>query len=125
METLLLIAILLPLAGAVAIGRDAQSARWLSLGITLAVLACACMLVAAFPVEGPQAGQLFAPLRIPWPDIGAQASHGGVSPDAPPHMALDGLSLWLFALTALLMVVCVAISWQAIDSRYRSTTGCC
>lgn len=117
METLLLIAILLPLAGAVAIGRDAQSARWLSLGITLAVLACACMLVAAFPVEGPQAGQLFAPLRIPWPDIGAQASHAGLSPDAPPHMALDGLSLWLFALTALLMVVCVAISWQAIDQQ--------
>ena len=120
METLLLIAILLPLAGAIAIGRDAQSARWLSLGITLAVLACACILVAAFPVEGPQAGKLFAPLRIPWPDIGSQTGQNGQagqSRDAPPHMALDGLSLWLFALTALLMVVCVAISWQAIEQQ--------
>jgi NADH:ubiquinone oxidoreductase subunit 4 (subunit M) len=30
-------------------------------------------------------------------------------------LALDGLSLWFYALTALLMVVAVLVSWEAID----------
>ncbi len=115
METLLLIAILMPLAGAIAMGRDEQSARWLSLAVTLAVLLCACVLAAAFPIEGPQATKPFAAVRIPWPDA---SIHPDRPPQSlPPHLALDGLSLWLFALTALLMVVCVAISWRAIDQQ--------
>ena len=32
-------------------------------------------------------------------------------------VALDGLSLWLFGLTALLMVVAVLVSWEAIDEQ--------
>ena len=32
-------------------------------------------------------------------------------------VALDGLSLWLFGLTALLMVVAVLVSWESIDEQ--------
>ena len=31
--------------------------------------------------------------------------------------ALDGLSVWFFALSALLMVTCVLVSWDAIQDR--------
>ena len=38
----------------------------------------------------------------------------GVPVDIRFSIALDGLSLWLFGLTALLMVVAVLVSWEAI-----------
>ena len=38
---------------------------------------------------------------------------------------LDGLSLWLFGLTALLMVVAVLVSWEAIDEQASLYYRCC
>ncbi len=41
----------------------------------------------------------------------------GAPVDIRFSIALDGLSLWLFALTSLLMVVAVLVGWEAIDQQ--------
>ena len=41
----------------------------------------------------------------------------GATVDIRFSVALDGLSLWLFGLTALLMVVAVLVGWEAIDEQ--------
>ncbi len=76
-----------------------------ALVVALAVLGMTVVLVAAYP----GGAEPFATTDIAW-----------LAPGAGPvnirfSVALDGLSLWLFALTALLMVVAVLISWEAID----------
>ena len=87
----------------------------MALGIALVVFGMAAVLVAAYPggVEP------FAGTDLPWLDW------TGAPVDIRFSIALDGLSLWLFALTSLLMVVAVLVGWEAIESRRRSTTGCC
>ena len=50
---------------------------------------------------------------MPLTDV-AWLAAAGVPADVRFSIALDGLSLWLFGLTALLMVVAVLISWEAI-----------
>jgi NADH-quinone oxidoreductase subunit M len=104
MEHLLLATILLPLVGAaLAVGPRART-RVIALVTTLAVLGMAGVLVFSYP---PGAGE-FAATEATW--------LGGT--DAPIDIrfsiALDGLSLWLFGLTALLMVVAVLVGWEAI-----------
>ena len=56
----------------------------------------------------PPGAEEFAATDLPW------LAAAGVPVDVRFSVALDGLSLWLFGLTALLMVVAVLISWEAI-----------
>lgn len=105
MNRLLLITIFLPVAGALLCFGSRAWIRWAALATTLATLALALVLAASFPRGAAE----FAVFDVPW--------FGGSSPslDIRFSFGLDGLSLWLFALTALLMPVCVLVSWEAIS----------
>ncbi len=106
MSTLLLIAVFLPLLGGLAFSGPRKRVRRLALGVTLAVFGLAVVLVAGFPAGGGD----FAVTDVPW--LGAD---GPI--DIRFSVGLDGLSLWLFALTSLLMITAVLISWWAIRER--------
>lgn len=53
------------------------------------------------------------------PDSAPQdpTSHLGIGPDIQLALAVDGLSLWLIALSALLMIPAVLVSWEAVVDR--------
>jgi len=109
MENLLLIAVLLPLVSGLALGGDRDSVRRFALLITLLVLSFTVVLVSWYPGDPdlPKVGE-FAVTDFSW------LAWAGAPVDIRFSIALDGLSLWLFALTALLMVVAVLVSWEAI-----------
>jgi NADH-quinone oxidoreductase subunit M len=104
---LLLVTLLLPAAVAVLAGLGRTQARCWALAASLATLIGAIVLVVRFHV-GDTA---FAATDYPW------FAAAGVPLDIRFSIALDGLSLWLFALTALLLLVAVLISWNAIKEQ--------
>jgi NADH-quinone oxidoreductase subunit M len=106
-EIILLIALFLPLAGALVLPSSGRAARLGALVIALAVLALVADLVARYPA-GTAA---FAATDFAW--LGPMAP----SIDVRFSVGLDGLSLWLFALTSLLMVVAILVSWESIRDR--------
>lgn len=104
MGTVLLITLLLPLVGVALIGRDRQLARSVALLVVLVNTALCGYLVFRYPVGAAS----FAVLEAPWwprseSTLGVKLAIG-----------LDGLSVWLYGLTSLLMVTCVLVSWDAI-----------
>ncbi|HXG67161.1 MAG TPA: NADH-quinone oxidoreductase subunit M [Blastocatellia bacterium] len=113
-EYLLTIIILLPLAGAVAlalVGRgdrpNEDATRWTALIFSLATFALSLILALRFQAG---AGLQFE-TNIPWInafDLGVRY-----------HVAVDGLSLWLVVLTALLVPVAILSSWRSIEFRLR------
>jgi NADH-quinone oxidoreductase subunit M len=106
MGVLLLTTICLPLAAALLpVGRSAM--RGLALGAAGLTLVGAAALVWLYP----GGTEPFAPVDAPW------LAAAGVPVDVRFSIALDGLSLWLFALTALLVLVSVLISWEAIRTQ--------
>lgn len=108
-KALLLATVLLPAAGAVLVEGSRSGPRRSALVTTLFTLALATLLIIRYPGgRGP-----FALIEFPW--LGA-----GSSIDVRFSLGLDGLGLWLFGLTALLTVVAVLVSWEAI--RERATT---
>jgi len=107
MQTLLLTTLFLPLAGALLLRGDRRSVRQRALAVSVLVLGMAAALIAQFP--GGSAP--FALTDLGWLD------RGGMSIDIRFCVALDGLSLWLFGLTALLMVVAVLVGWEAIEQQ--------
>lgn len=113
MSNLLILTILLPAFGAIAVwavsaaGRVA--ARWTALATTLVTLGLASYLVLAEVAPGN------API-----DYGPGLSWlgGGESNlDVRFAVGLDGLSVWFFGLSALLMVTAVLVSWEAVTDR--------
>ena len=111
----MLATIFLPLLGVGLVWAVAPSGRpvvrYVALAVSLATLAGAAWLAARFPAEGIAEGtEAFATVNAPW--LGAAS---GI--DIRFHLALDGLSLWLFALSALLSVTSVLVSWTAITER--------
>jgi NADH-quinone oxidoreductase subunit M len=105
---LLLITIFVPLLGTgvmwVIAPFGKQAVRWGALAFTLVTLALAGILTwQYYPDHSAQTIQ-----EWPWlgPPLNIQFSTG-----------LDGLSLWLFGLSALLMVSAVLVSWEAIDEQ--------
>jgi NADH-quinone oxidoreductase subunit M len=108
MEYLLLTTVLLPAAAALVLGGNRSAVRWWALGATLLTLAGAVVLVLAYPHSDPKLSQGFAQTDVPW------LASTGVPMDVRFNIALDGLGLWLFALTTLLTVVAVLVSWEAI-----------
>ncbi len=95
--------VFLPLAGAVAcaLAPSARASRALALAVSGVVLALAVWLVAAFE---PGAGMQFVE-RARWiPQIGAEY-----------HLGVDGISLPMVALSALLTVLAVVASWNVSE----------
>ncbi|MHB8901154.1 MAG: complex I subunit 4 family protein, partial [Thermoguttaceae bacterium] len=115
---LLEIAVFLPAVGGVIValsgprGKEAEQrfARRVALITTLLTLAVSVVLVANFPVGADE----FAVS-----ETGLWFGDSGGQVDIRLSLGLDGLSLWLFGLTALLTVLSVAISWEAIDRHCR------
>jgi NADH-quinone oxidoreductase subunit M len=127
MATLLVIAVFLPLAGAVFLfanpDLDRRMARWVALGTVLATLALCLVLAAGF--DPGSVGPQFA--RVDDSAIGA-GSHGTqeygrawIDVDGGPGirfaLGLDGISLTLVLLTAILMIPSVFASWESVTER--------
>lgn len=115
MNGLLLATVFLPLIGALALwivaplGR--QVVRLVALGVTLATLLCAARLLLNFPTDASQQASY---ALSEWSWLGQVP---GVNFDIRFALALDGLGLWMFGLSALLMVTAVLVSWEAISQR--------
>jgi NADH-quinone oxidoreductase subunit M len=115
MATLLVITVLLPLFGAAALflspRLDRYAARKLALGTVLATLALSAVLVLAFRPG----------LTTPQFTFGPEGGPYGLSWMDPPGirfaLGLDGLSVWLFGLTSLLMLTAVFASWESVTDR--------
>ncbi len=118
-SNLLRIAVFLPSVGAVAIAlfgprrSDAEQsfARWTALATALATLVLTLLLVGNFPVGADE----FAVSST-----GLWFGDTGGHVDIRFSLGLDGLSLWLFGLTSLLMILAIAVSWRAIDRHCRA-----
>ncbi len=102
--------ILVPLIGGVlawVLGkRDARRARWIALGALAVVLLRVVILWMQAPslATPGKGGAWLAEVNLPWiPQLGISF-----------HLAVDGLSLLLLALTALLGILSVAASWTEI-----------
>jgi NADH-quinone oxidoreductase subunit M len=135
-KVLLPLMIFLPLAGALAV-LLLGSARWplvrlVSLATTLVTLALVA--VVTFDYDPNRAGprtaqQPFKPdpaseVVSAWFSFESPGTTAVRSPESTAtgpriemHLGLDGLSIWLVGLTALLMVSAVLVSWEAITDR--------
>ena len=111
MATLLVITVLLPVMGSLVLvlvpKLEFQTARTIALATALVTLGFSLILLLGFDskVSSPQ----FAFMR---------GSHYGLEwvgrPDIRFALGLDGLSLWLFLLTSVLLITSIAASWTSI-----------
>ncbi|HJN11670.1 MAG: NADH-quinone oxidoreductase subunit M [Pirellulaceae bacterium] len=110
-STLLLLSIITPMVGAllVAMPGTQRFARYIALAVTLITLAIVTCVVVAFPADGRTNGT-FAATEVIWLGQGSGF-------DVRFSLALDGLGIWLYGLTALLMWTAVLVSWNAIGDR--------
>ena len=110
MPKLLVTTIFLPLVGVLLIGAFSGmgkfAVRQCALVTTLVTFGLVCVLIAHY---NPHGGT-FAESSFPW--LKASSALG-----VRLSLGLDGLSIWLFGLSALLMVTSVLVSWEAIDDR--------
>ena len=107
MSTLLFATIFMPLAGVgivLLVAHNGQgTARQSALVTSLVTLAMTAVLLCNY-----DSGQLpYASFSFPW--LGESSNI-----DIQFSIALDGLSLWLFGLSSLLLVTSVLVSWEAI-----------
>jgi len=107
---LLMLMVLEPLIGAVAVmvsrGDSVRGPRAVALISSCISLVCAVIVVVGFDpgVAGPQ-----MPTCKEWlPGVGIEF-----------HLGIDGISLWLVALTSLLSVTAVLVSWESVRERTR------
>lgn len=113
METLLVITVLGPVVGALGIAVVNRTApnlsRQIALVTTVLVFTMTAILTRSFLVAGSEVLE-FAVADLTWlsQDSGA---------DIRFSIGLDGLKLWMFALSALLMITSVLVSWDAIQKR--------
>ncbi|HZL04284.1 MAG TPA: NADH-quinone oxidoreductase subunit M [Coriobacteriia bacterium] len=102
MFPLLTVIILLPLAGAIACAlvpkERASAARWVALGVTAIDLLLALVLLASFDAG---AGMQFVEKHAWVPQVGIQY-----------YLGVDGISLSMLVLSALLSVLAVVASWN-------------
>lgn len=134
MNALLIATVLLPLFGAVVLwvisplGRPIV--RLAALAVTLVTLLCAARLIVNFPIQASDASESSAAEEAALAE--AQTTYAssvpeeewrwvgqvpGVNFDIRFALGLDGLGLWMFGLTAVLMVTSVLVSWEAIEDR--------
>ena len=113
-STHLVLTIAAPLIGAgiawVLGSRGVAAVRQSAAVTTLVTLGLAGWLVLRYLAEpGTAAGLPYALSEVPWLTEGIF--------DVRFSLGLDGLSLWMFALAALLSVTAVFVSWDAITDR--------
>jgi NADH-quinone oxidoreductase subunit M len=113
-STHLLLTIAAPLVGALVawvLGSRGLSAVRQSAAVTVLVtLGLAAWLVVRFLGDpAATAGGFFGTVDVPWLTDGAY--------DVRFSLGLDGLSLWMFGLAALLSVTAVFVSWDAVRER--------
>ncbi len=115
MATLLLMTVLLPLLGAVGLFAaprlDRSMARSVALGCTLVTMGFSLILLWSFRTG------VLAPQFAFSSATGSYGLRWLVRPDIRFALGLDGLSLWLFLLTGLLMITAVLSSWEAVSER--------
>jgi NADH-quinone oxidoreductase subunit M len=114
MATLLVITVLLPFIGSLVLflspRMEVKAARWTALGVALATLTLTLILLGAFKagVTTPQfAFEYGGRYGLSWME----------RPDIRFALGLDGLSVWLFGLTSLLMITAIFASWESITDR--------
>ncbi len=115
MAQLLVITAFLPLLGSLALlvapRLEVKTARAIALGVVLLTLGLSLILLAGFRAD--EVGPQFAfkgeggKLGLSWLE----------TPDIRFSLGLDGLSLWLFVLTSVLMIPAVFSSWESIKER--------
>jgi NADH-quinone oxidoreductase subunit M len=112
----LLVSVALPFVGAmVCLALNGQSRaliRGVALGFSLLTLAFAGFVVLKFLADPTNQDQFET--EWSWLD---SASASRIALDVKFHLGLDGLGLWLYGLSALLMVSCVLVSWESISER--------
>ena len=112
-STLLLVSHLLPLFGAIAIATvlSKTDVRRIALGIATVTMICSLLVVIGFDPshESSTTGE-YAATQMRWlPEatgVDLQFSSG-----------LDGLGLWLYGLSTILMMTAILVSWEAISQR--------
>ena len=123
MTNLLVVMILLPLGGALLVallGSSRGSAvRWVTLATTLVTLTLSLVVVARFqPASAEQVSkEIMVPqmgVQVPW--LQYNLAGGGVA-RIEAYLGIDGISVGLIALTTILMVSSVLVSWTAITNR--------
>ncbi len=111
--TLLLISLVLPVLGAAALWVVAplgdRAVRGTALATTLVTFLLVVLVTAGY-LEQPRGAEGYAVWEQVW-----LAHQPSVPWDVRLSLGLDGISLWLYGLTALLMVTAVLASWRAID----------
>ena len=121
MDFLLVLTVLLPMVGSVTLFAmphlSTRAARQLALGFTLATLGLSLLLLLNFQASsvGPQFSFVGedGKLGLGWmPRFGVRFALG-----------LDGISLWLFLLTSLLMITAVFSSWESVTERAPAHYG--
>ena len=119
MSMQLLLTILLPLAAALAMlfmrSASRNTIRCTALVVTLVTFVSSVMLAATFLRVSPD-GEVFAVTNATWLPAEAGA-------DVRLHFGLDGVSLWLFVLSSVLMFTSVLVSWEAIVDRVAMYYG--
>ena len=114
MAGLLTAAVLLPIVGAVVVllvpSRSAAVPRMLALSFTLVTAVLVIVLLRGFVAEPPALGTDFASVSKAW--LPAE-----VGIDVRFALGLDGVSVWMFGLSAVLMITAVLVSWEAIQDR--------
>ncbi|MFM9058481.1 MAG: NuoM family protein [Planctomycetaceae bacterium] len=109
----LLLVIATPLVGAALAwllgGRGVAAVRQSAAVTTVVTLGLTAWLVLRYLAAPPAPGTAFAAVEAPW-------LTGGIF-DVRLSLGLDGLSLWMFALSALLSLTAVFVSWGAITDR--------
>ena len=113
-STHLLLVILMPLVGAGIVwlvsSRGLQAVRQSAATTAVLTLVAAGWLILRYLMSTEAASnQVFAMVSVPW-------LTGGMF-DIRLSVGLDGLSLWLFGLSALLSVTAIFVSWEAVTER--------
>lgn len=121
MAYVLLLMIFGPAAGAAVVllrrGDDLREPRMIALVASVVSLACAVVIAAGFYGDGGAAAAAGVMRHlVDWRWLGNSMPQV----DIRFQLGLDGISLWLAVLTALLSVTAVLVSWEAVTERTRA-----
>ena len=113
-STHLLLVLLMPLVGAgivwLASSRGLQAVRTSAATTAVLTLVATGLLILRYLMSDEAlSNQVFAMASLPWLTGGMFNIHLSIG--------LDGLSLWLFGLSALLSLTAIFVSWEAVTER--------
>ncbi len=110
MDSLLLATVFLPLAGAALVWILAERGKAVVRESALITTLVTCVLAGILVSR-------FTPHRVPFAFGEMNWLGGAAGLNVRMGLGLDGLSVWLFGLTSLLMITSVLVSWEAISDR--------